>query len=123
MCQLDEDGIWKPQAGVVHREDEYHETAFEVSLKMQREHFGYRGRHPFLLATLRRLLGDSPAPRPSILGKAAAAYLRRTHNIPTRPLNQILAAVFDVESKVGLDWAFLWGTSILGILRKPGGPQ
>jgi len=281
MYLLDEDGIWKPQAGVVHREDEYHEVAFEVILKMQREHFWYRGRHAFLLAALRRLLKGAPsaidlgggcggwiaylnerlptgfaelalgdssqqalqmaqslllpsncryqidlrnlgwidrwdciflldvlehipedqqvlqqiwqALRPGGLlflttpalklfwsrndsivghhtrysrsdfrhmaqacdfeevmiryfmfflspiyvvsrlleGRSAApmtaaetaAYLKRTHSVPARPLNEILAAIFGAESKVGLDWAFPWGSSILGVLRKPGGQQ
>lgn len=39
---------------VVHRNEEYDEAAFETLRTMQREHFWYRGRHRFLLRTMRR---------------------------------------------------------------------
>lgn len=41
---------------VSHRDDEYDEGALEILLRMQREHFWYRGRHRFVLAAVRRHL-------------------------------------------------------------------
>jgi len=48
--------------GVSHRRDEYDEHAFEVLLRMQRDHFWYRGRHRFLLAALRMHLAGLGVP-------------------------------------------------------------
>ncbi len=56
---LHQDQIWRPEAGVQHREEEFHQDAFDVLLNMQKRHFWYRGRHAFLLAALRKLLGNS----------------------------------------------------------------
>lgn len=42
--------------GVAHRSDEYDEAGFDVLLRMQHQHFWYRGRHRFLLAALKRAL-------------------------------------------------------------------
>lgn len=279
MYRKDEDGIYKPLKGVLHREEEYHEVAFEVLARMQKEHFWYQGRHAFLLAALRRLLAGLSGPRAIDLGGGCggwlaylneheparfaelalgdsslealqrarslllphndryqidllhldwserwdciflldvlehipqdqevlqqvwqalrpggllfvttpalkffwsqndsivghqtrysrndferlaracgfqavlvryfmfflsplyfasrllenrrsrpqspaevAAYLDRTHRVPARPLNQILAAIFGAEARIGLDWPFPWGTSLLGVLQKP----
>ena len=43
-------------ASVQHREDEYNSHGFELLLKMQRDHFWYRGRHRFLTYAVRRCL-------------------------------------------------------------------
>jgi SAM-dependent methyltransferase len=43
--------------GVQHRDDEYDQRGFDVLLKMQRNHFWYRGRHKFLLNVVERELG------------------------------------------------------------------
>src|SRR6266568_4205094 len=45
----DEQGIYVPNNAILHRDYEYDQTAFDVLIKMQREHFWYRGRHRFLL--------------------------------------------------------------------------
>lgn len=52
--ELDPDGIFKATDLVVHRNDEYQESSFELLLRMQSEHFWYQGRHRFLLTALRR---------------------------------------------------------------------
>lgn len=52
----DEQGIFVPYNTITHRDNEYDQAAFDVLLKMQREHFWYRGRHRFLLnAVIRNL--------------------------------------------------------------------
>lgn len=48
----DEQGIFRPDIPVSHRNDEYKETGFQTLLDMQQKHFWYVGRHKFLLASL-----------------------------------------------------------------------
>lgn len=50
----DEGGILIPARRPVHRGDEYDEAGFDLLIRMQREHFWYRGRHQLLLNVLRR---------------------------------------------------------------------
>lgn len=50
----DEGGILIPPRRPVHRDDEYDEAGFDLLIRMQREHFWYRGRHQLLLNVLRR---------------------------------------------------------------------
>lgn len=47
-------GIFVPRRHLHHRNDEYDEQGFEVLIKMQREHFWYRGRHKLLLNVLKK---------------------------------------------------------------------
>ncbi|HYF64181.1 MAG TPA: class I SAM-dependent methyltransferase [Herpetosiphonaceae bacterium] len=45
---LDSNGILIPHNHSAHREDEYDEAGFDLLIKMQREHFWYRGRHALI---------------------------------------------------------------------------
>lgn len=49
---LAEENIFIPSSPVAHRDSEYREDGFEVLLKMQRDHFWYRGRSRFILRAL-----------------------------------------------------------------------
>ena len=53
------DGIYRPSFQLQHRDDEYDAAGFDVLLRMQSEHFWYRGRHRFLLAEVRRQVDRS----------------------------------------------------------------
>jgi SAM-dependent methyltransferase len=55
------DGIHVPAFAIAHRDAEYDSEAFEVLLNMQARHFWYRGRHRFILHSLRRHLRAMPA--------------------------------------------------------------
>lgn len=46
-------------------------------------------------------------------------HLRRTHRVPLGPLNLALRLVFSLETPLGHWVRFPWGTSILGVFRKP----
>jgi SAM-dependent methyltransferase len=46
-------------------------------------------------------------------------YLKRTHRIPPAWLNLLLTSIFAAETPLGHWLRFPWGTSILGVLRKP----
>jgi 2-polyprenyl-3-methyl-5-hydroxy-6-metoxy-1,4-benzoquinol methylase len=48
-----------------------------------------------------------------------AAHVARTHRVPPAPINMALAAVFAMETPLGWCIRFPWGTSVLGIFRKP----
>jgi len=52
----DKDEIWTPAVQVVHRDEEYDQADHQLLLKMQEDHFWYRGRHRFLAAALRQCL-------------------------------------------------------------------
>jgi SAM-dependent methyltransferase len=49
---LTDGNIFIPAIPVAHRDSEYREDGFEVLMKMQRDHFWYRGRSRFLLRAL-----------------------------------------------------------------------
>jgi SAM-dependent methyltransferase len=46
-------------------------------------------------------------------------YLHRSHRVPAAPVNRLLGAVFALETPIGQWLPFPWGTSILGVFRKP----
>ncbi|HLW70001.1 MAG TPA: class I SAM-dependent methyltransferase [Candidatus Binataceae bacterium] len=47
-------------------------------------------------------------------------YKRKaTHQLPPRPVNDLLKAVFAAETPLGHWLPFPWGTSVLGVFRKP----
>jgi len=41
------------------------------------------------------------------------------HAIPVKPINGLLSAIFCAETPLGHWWHFPWGTSVLGVFRKP----
>jgi hypothetical protein len=43
----------------------------------------------------------------------------RSHRVPPAALNALLAGVFAAETPLGHGLRFPWGTSILGVFRKP----
>ena len=45
--------------------------------------------------------------------------MKRAHQVPATPLNLVLAAVFAAEAPLGQWIRFPWGTSLLGVFRKP----
>jgi SAM-dependent methyltransferase len=47
------------------------------------------------------------------------ALIERQHQIPPKPVNTVLSAIFGAETLVGHRLSFPWGTSILGVFRKP----
>jgi hypothetical protein len=47
------------------------------------------------------------------------ALVLKQHEIPARPINTTLGAIFLAETPVGHWMRFPWGTSILGVFRKP----
>lgn len=51
-------GIFSQDRPVHHREDEYDEIGFKVLLDMQHKHFWYRGRHRFLLKSVKRYIPE-----------------------------------------------------------------
>ncbi len=46
-------------------------------------------------------------------------HLQQTHRIPAKPINRVLEAIFSMETPIGHYLPFPWGTSILGVFRKP----
>lgn len=60
--------------------------------------------------------------RPPLRAMTAAeidAHLKAAHRIPPEPINRLLTLVFACETPLGLWVPFPWGTSVLGVFRKP----
>ena len=76
-------GIFSPPRAPCHRSAEYDERTFALLLRMQREHFWYRGRHCRLFRVLDRELGRRPAPpggwRALDLGGGCGGWLEYLH--------------------------------------------
>lgn len=66
----------------------------------------------YWLARLRSGVGDMSAEQQRKL-------LQNSHKIPSAPINLLLAAAFGAETPLGHWVRFPWGTSILGVFRKP----
>ena len=52
-------------------------------------------------------------------GREIRDYVTRTHSVPATPINQALRLLFSMETPLGLWLPFPWGTSLLGVFRKP----
>lgn len=46
------------------------------------------------------------------------AHQRRTHQVPSGPVNVALGLAFSCETPLGLRIPFPWGTSVLGVFQK-----
>ena len=51
------------------------------------------------------------------------ALMRKTHQIPSPPVNSALTLIFSLETPLGHVLSFPWGTSILAVLQKPESPE
>lgn len=47
------------------------------------------------------------------------AIILKQHKVPFAPINNLLSAIFALESPIGHRLNFPWGTSILGVFKKP----
>lgn len=80
---IEEQGIFIPRIRPSHRSDEYDEMGFEVLIRMQREHFWYRGRHKLLLNVLKKEIsqrfGQTNDLRAIDLGGGCGGWLEYIH--------------------------------------------
>jgi SAM-dependent methyltransferase len=86
---LFDDGVYRPARGVQHREEEYSSRGLDLLLKMQRDHFWYRGRRRFLLWAVQQRLRALGAPtstcRAVDLGGGCGGWIQHLlHHIPQR---------------------------------------
>jgi 2-polyprenyl-3-methyl-5-hydroxy-6-metoxy-1,4-benzoquinol methylase len=49
------------------------------------------------------------------------ALVERSHRVPSPPVNALLRGVFSLETPLGHQVSFPWGTSVLAVLQKPEG--
>ncbi len=83
---IQEQGIFVPRHRPHHRHDDYDETGFDVLIRMQREHFWYRGRHNLLLNVLKKEIlrhyGKAESLRAIDMGGGCGGWLEyiHTHN-------------------------------------------
>ena len=89
------EGVFRPTAGVVHRDDEYDPHVFDTLQKMQSRHFWYRGRHRFLTRslqqTLARLSPQKEFGRFLDLGGGTGGWIRYLHDHGIQPKELALA--------------------------------
>ncbi|KJS19009.1 MAG: methyltransferase [Hoeflea sp. BRH_c9] len=72
----DETGIFKPAAPIVHRDDEYAESGFEILKRMQADHFWYIGRHRFLLRSVQQHIDRNPGLTAVDMGGGCGGWVR-----------------------------------------------
>jgi SAM-dependent methyltransferase len=72
----------------------------------------------FLLSPLYWLARQRPGVR-EMSAEQQRQLLQDSHKVPSAPLNLALAAVFGAETPLGHWLRFPWGTSVLGVFRKP----
>lgn len=79
-----EQGILIPLRPPQHRDDEYDAVGFDTLIKMQQEHFWYRGRHNLILNVLKKelpaLLADANGLEAIDLGGGCGGWLRYLHS-------------------------------------------
>ena len=111
--------FWSYNDELAHHVRRYSKTDFkrlatETGLRLVRSHYFMFFLSPLLL--LSRLK------RPDI-GRMNAEEIRlltrRTHRVPSEPVNRLLSFIFGLETPLGLKLPFPWGTSILGVFQKP----
>jgi 2-polyprenyl-3-methyl-5-hydroxy-6-metoxy-1,4-benzoquinol methylase len=92
----DEQGIFVPHNSISHRDNEYDQTAFDIILKMQREHFWYRGRHRFLLnavnKNLPRRTGETSGLHGIDMGGGCGGWLEYLHVHETSRFQELALA-------------------------------
>ena len=72
--------IHLPRKAVLHRDAEFEEENLEQLLRMQRDHFWYRGRHRFILRALRGLIGQRKELRAIDLGGGCGGWVAYLHD-------------------------------------------
>jgi SAM-dependent methyltransferase len=74
----------------------------------------------FLLSPLLIVSRKLKQPRLEELDDAARwALVERTHAVPAAPVNGVLSGVFSLETPLSSVLRFPWGTSLLGVFRRP----
>lgn len=74
---LNDEGIFVPRTAITHRDEEYPSEGFSTLLRMQEDHFWYRGRHRFLRYALQRHLRNRADDLKAIdLGGGLGGWLR-----------------------------------------------
>ena len=74
----------------------------------------------FFLSPLMLLRRFSSVDPKTLTEEDRRALFRRTHAVPSRPVNALLGAIFSAETPLGHWIPFPWGTSIAGAFRRPG---
>jgi SAM-dependent methyltransferase len=77
------------RGGVSHCEEAYDQRMFDTLLRMQRNHFWYRGRLRFLLAALRRELGGAERLRAIDLGGGCGGWIEHLHSLWSDPFEEL----------------------------------
>lgn len=83
---IEEEGIFVSRRRPHHRSDSYDEVGFDVLIRMQREHFWYRGRHRLLMNVLKKEISQQYKSQKNLraidLGGGCGGWLEyiHTHN-------------------------------------------
>ena len=92
---------------------DFRELADAVGLELLRTDYFMFLLSPALV--LSRMFSRPPA---SATAEQLREHLARTHRIPARPVNAMLARAFSIEALMVNRVAFPWGTSILAVFRR-----
>lgn len=92
---------------------DFHDLGRQTGLEIVRTDYFMFLLSPALL--LSRLLFR---PAKSATQEQRQDHLERTHRVPARPINAVLAQIFSIEASMVNNVRFPWGTSILAVFRK-----
>lgn len=73
----------------------------------------------FLLSPLYWLSRKSKSGIEGMSEEQKSELMKKTHQVPSTFINETLSAIFSTETPLGHWLHFPWGTSILGVFRKP----
>jgi SAM-dependent methyltransferase len=93
---------------------DFHRLGTEAGFEVLRTRYFQFFLSPLYL--LSRALGPDPA---KLRPEEALALTERAHRVPAGPVNEALSFVFGLETPLGWFCPFPWGTSVLGVFRRP----
>jgi SAM-dependent methyltransferase len=69
-------GIYQPEMPIVHRDQEYHPSGFDMLVEMQERHFWYRGRHRFLFYAVNKYTRTAAAVSAVDVGGGVGGWIK-----------------------------------------------
>jgi 2-polyprenyl-3-methyl-5-hydroxy-6-metoxy-1,4-benzoquinol methylase len=112
--------LWSYNDDLVHHVRRYVHRDFVPLAEASGMELSWSRYFLFFLSPLLILSRLRPPRRKTMTEKDIQEHLAKTHRVPSWPINGLLGLIFGLETPLGSWLPFPWGTSILGVFRKPG---
>lgn len=113
--------FWSYNDEVVHHVRRYSRDDYRRLAKAAGFECWFSRYFMFFLSPLLLLSRLKPPKLEEMTEEQVQAHCAHTHRVPSAPINQSLRLIFSLETPLGCWLPFPWGTSVLAVLRKPGG--